>query len=254
MQGLEHITQGEHSVQAIAGLRQLAPTALFPVHQHNDVAPQIINLPPVTAALLDITMRGVVANDNPVTFNAAALNVIQGPNTITQAGFYTLKVINGNSWLIQFIPLLREFTDLTDTPDLYTGAAGQRLVVTGGEDGVEFEAIPPRLMNIMFSEAANLVAGQFMNVGGVITNAADIGWVAPVAGTITEVGLGMNNAASSALDINVNGVSQTSLPVTLSKHTFSISVPFVAGDVITVNNDALGSQLNNTILNMMIEV
>ena len=84
--------------------------------------------------------------------------------------------------------------------------------------------------------------------------AADIGWVAPVAGTITEVGLGMNSAASSALDINVNGVSQTSLPVTLSKHTFSISVPFVAGDVITVNNDALGSQLNNTILNMMIEV
>lgn len=160
----------------------------------------------------------------------------------------------GTDWQILLNTGNATFISLRDTPADYTGQANKHVVVNGTEDGLDFAGNPPRLINILFNHIGNLMGGAYLDCGQVTMDGADRGWVAPIAGTMTEIGFGMNAPQASLIHINVNNVVQGTLAISGSKHTFSVSIPFVLGDVITLQNDNAGSTLNNVILNALIEV
>ena len=220
-------------------------------HYHLPIGPQTINLPPLDPTMDQVTMQGAVLNGNSVTFVAAGGDVIQGDPIMDQLGVYSIKVVDGNTWRIQFSPLIANFIDLKDVPSEYLGNGGNLLRVTNAEDGVEF--IPQKhLLQTSFAKQGNLAAGAYMRFGELITDDTSTGYITPLSGNIVASSIGRSDTDLSDIEVLVNGsvvlTLNTSAIATTELHTEAVS----AGDLISARNKVGGNTMSDVSLSLVI--
>jgi len=133
-----------------------------------------LSTPAEVSAVLDLT--GATHGD--LLFRGASIWDTLGPGT---AGF--VLATGGPAAAPVWVTLDKAFTDLTDTPSAYTGAAGQAAVVNAGETALEFADLTTTFLAL--TDTPSTYTGQGGRIVAVNAGATALEFIATAAQVTT---------------------------------------------------------------------
>jgi len=141
-----------------------------------------IIVPLSTPAEVSAVLNLLGATHGDLLFRGASIWDTLGPGT---AGF--VLATGGPAAAPVWVTLDKAFTDLTDTPANYTGAAGQAAVVNAGETALEFADLTTTFLAL--TDTPSTYTGQGGKIVAVNAGATALEFIATAAPAYTVAGL-----------------------------------------------------------------
>lgn len=132
---------------------------------------------------------------------------LQGINISTDTPISgELLTYDGTNWIPSGITLTTDFLSLTDTPSSYSVQAGKYLVVSSGENSVEFDSLPIALNGDVYSgiQNTNIISTEALFNNGIMENSL----LLPGLFSHYENSFGLNtwyNKANNEHNITISG-------------------------------------------------